>query len=85
VAFGTGLDPIGKAMECIMQTAVEYRKMAEECLEWATTALNDEVRANYVGLAQIWLKAASKLDGGLPIRVVPVPAHATGDGKLEPS
>lgn len=68
-----------------MQTAVEYRKMAEECLEWATTALNEEVRTNYVGMAQIWLKAASKLDGGLPIRAALITAHASEDGKLRPS
>lgn len=57
-----------------MHTAAEYRGMAEECFEWAKTALNDEVRDNYLGLAQIWLRAASKLDGGLPIRVALIPA-----------
>ena len=44
-----------------MHTAAEYRKMAEECFEWATTAVDDEVRANYLGIAQIWLQAASRL------------------------
>ena len=62
-----------------MHTAAQYRKMAEECLEWAATALNDEVRANYLGIAQIWLQAASPLDGGLPIRgaVIPLPKGVT--------
>ena len=56
--------------------------MAEECFQWAVTALDDEVRANYLGIAQIWLQAASQLDGGLPIRgaVIPVPKQGDGNG-----
>jgi hypothetical protein len=63
-------------------TAAQYREMAEECFQWAATALNDEVRANYLGIAQIWLQAASRLDGGLPIRgaVIPVPKQGDGNG-----
>ena len=65
-----------------MHTAAQYREMAEECFQWAATALNDEVRANYLGIAQIWLQAASRLDGGLPIRgaVIPVPKQGDGNG-----
>ena len=66
-----------------MHTAAEYRKMAEECFEWAATALDDEVRANYLGMAQIWLEAASKLDGGLPIRGGVIPVAKLGDGKSD--
>jgi hypothetical protein len=56
--------------------------MAEECVEWAATALNDEVRANYLSMAQIWLEAAFKLDGGLPIRGAVIPVAKQGDGNL---
>ncbi len=68
-----------------MHTAAEYRKMAEECFEWATTAVDDEVRANYLGIAQIWLQAASRLDGGLPIRGTVIPVAKRADGKLKAS
>jgi hypothetical protein len=57
--------------------------MAEECFEWAATASDDEVRANYLGIAQIWLQAASRLDGGLPIRGAVIPVHKKGDGRLD--
>jgi hypothetical protein len=61
--------------------AAKYRQMAEECFESAANALNDEVRATYLSLAQVWLEAASRLDGGLPLR-----GAKPGDGKLnEPS
>ena len=65
-----------------MHTAAKYREMAEECFQWAATALNDEVRANYLGIAQIWLQAASRLDGGLPIREAVIPIAKQGDGNL---
>ena len=63
-----------------MHTAAQYRVMAKECIEWAATALNDEVRANYLSMAQIWLEAASKLDGRLPIRGAVIPVAKQGDG-----
>ncbi len=28
--------------------------MAEECFKWASEAVDDDVRAGYLGLAQIW-------------------------------
>jgi len=68
-----------------MHTAAEYREMAEECFEWATAALTDEIRATYLSIAQTWLQAASKLDGGLPIRGAIIAARAPGDGKLDQS
>jgi hypothetical protein len=64
-----------------VHTAAEYRELAEECFQWAATALNDEVRATYISIAQIWLQAASRLDGGLPIRGAHIAAH--GNGKLD--
>ncbi|MGB6659072.1 MAG: hypothetical protein WBE90_08240 [Xanthobacteraceae bacterium] len=70
-----------------MHTAAEYREMAEECFDWAAAALTDEIPATYLSIAQIWLQAAARLDGGLPIRGgFPVPKR--GDEKLtepEPS
>ena len=49
-----------------MKTAGEYRAMAEECFKWAREAQDDEVRVSYLQLAQVWLDAASKLDGQPP-------------------
>jgi hypothetical protein len=49
-----------------VDTAAQYRELAEECFEWAASALTDEVGATYLSIAQIWLQAASRLDGGLP-------------------
>jgi hypothetical protein len=71
-----------------VHTAAQYRKMAEECFQWAATALNDEVRVNYLSSAQVWLQAASRLDGGLPTRAAVIPLPKQCDGKLnepEPS
>jgi hypothetical protein len=64
-----------------MHKADEYREMAEECFEWAKTALSEEVRLTYLNIAQIWLQAAASLDAGLPIRLAPLPP-AKGNGKL---
>src|SRR5262249_25515457 len=46
-----------------MKTAVEYRAMAEECFQWARETHDRAVRAGYLGLAQVWLDAAARLDG----------------------
>jgi len=46
-----------------MKTAAEYRAMAEECFKWARETHDDNVRASYLQLAQVWLDAAYKLDG----------------------
>jgi hypothetical protein len=43
-----------------METAAEYRAMADECFKWAREAQMYEVRASYRQLAQIWLDTASK-------------------------
>jgi hypothetical protein len=54
-----------------MKTASEYRAMAEECFKWAREAHTAEVRASYIQLAQIWLKAASELNGLPPTPKLP--------------
>ena len=46
-----------------MKTAPEYRAMAEECFKWAREAQAKEVRVSLQQLAQVWLDAASKIDG----------------------
>ena len=56
-----------------MKTAAEYRAMAEECLRWAGEAKAKEVRVSLLQLAQVWLDAASKLDGLPPTRTEPLP------------
>jgi hypothetical protein len=56
-----------------MKTAAEYRAMAEECFKWAREAQDDEVRVSLKQLAQVWLDAASKLDGQPPTRTEPTP------------
>jgi hypothetical protein len=54
-----------------MKTAAEYRAMAEECFQWAGETHDRAVRAGYLGLAQVWLDAAAKLDGLPAIRIAP--------------
>jgi hypothetical protein len=56
-----------------MKTA-EYRAMAEECFKWAREAQAVEVRESSRQLAQVWLDAASKLDG-----VPPTPTRSAPD------
>ena len=56
-----------------MKTAAEYRAMAQECSKWARETKTSEVRVSLVQLAQVWLDAASKLDGLPPTQTKPVP------------
>jgi len=56
-----------------MKTAAEYRAMAEECLKWAREAKANAVCVSLQQLAQVWLDAASKLDGLPPTQTKPVP------------
>ena len=50
-------------MSRLLKTAAEYRAMAEECFKWARETYDGDVRASYLQLGQIWLDAASKIDG----------------------
>jgi hypothetical protein len=59
-----------------MKTAAEYRAMAEECFKWARETQDNEVRVSYLQLAQVWLDAASKLDGLPPTRTQSAPDAA---------
>jgi hypothetical protein len=60
-----------------MKTATEYRAMADECFQWAGETHDRAVRAGYLGLAQVWLDAAAKLDGLPAKRIAP-------EGKAHP-
>jgi len=59
-----------------VKTAAEYRAMAEECFKWAREAQAEEVRASLRQLAQVWLDAASRLDGLPPTRTQSAPDAA---------
>ena len=65
-----------------MKTAAEYRALAEECFQWARETHDRAVRAGYLGLAQVWLDAAAKLDG-LPAKRIAPEAKAHPDGARE--
>jgi hypothetical protein len=54
-----------------MKTASEYRATAEECFRWAREANREEVRDSHIQLAQVWLNAASLIDGAPPTRIAP--------------
>jgi len=54
-----------------MKTAAEYRALAEECFQWARETHDRDVRVGYLGLAQVWLDAAAKLDGLPAKRLAP--------------
>jgi hypothetical protein len=38
-----------------MATAAEYRKLTQECFEWAREAHDESVREHYAKLGLIWL------------------------------
>ena len=54
-------------------TAAEYRAMAEECFRWARETKANAVSVSLKQLAQVWLDAASKLDGLPPTQTKLVP------------
>ena len=54
-----------------MKTAAEYRVMADECFQWAREATDNDVRAGYLAIAQVWLDAAAKLDDPPATRIAP--------------
>jgi hypothetical protein len=66
-----------------MKTASDYRAMAEECFGWAREAHKEEVRESYIQLAQVWLNAASLIDGAPPIPSATRNANQSGIVKSE--
>jgi hypothetical protein len=45
-----------------MASAADYRKLAEECFEWAREARDLGVREHYAKLGQIWLECAARTE-----------------------
>ena len=62
-----------------MKTAAEYRAMAEECFRWARETKANAVSVSLKQLAQVWLDAASKLDGLPPVPNKPSKTSGSAD------
>jgi hypothetical protein len=45
-----------------MATAADYRKLAEECFEWAREASDESVREHYARLGRVWLECAARAE-----------------------
>ena len=45
-----------------MATAADYRKLAEECFEWAHEASDESVREQYASLGWVWLECAAQAE-----------------------
>jgi hypothetical protein len=45
-----------------MRNPSEYRKYAQECMDSARNATSDDVRTQFLELAQLWLAAAVQAD-----------------------
>ena len=50
-----------------MSTAEQYRQYAAECLESARTSTSEDVRKQFLNLAQTWTIAAQQIDDGVAI------------------
>jgi hypothetical protein len=59
-----------------MATAADYRKLAEECFEWAREARDASVREHYVKLGQIWLESATRTELRSRVTAPPQPTIA---------
>src|SRR5207237_8894345 len=57
-----------------MATATDYRKWAQECLEWARKARNESVREQYADLAHVWLDCAARAELRAGAIAAPEPA-----------
>ena len=56
-----------------MKMAAENRAMADKCFKWAREERADEVRVSLLQLAQVWLDAATKLEGLSQTRATSAP------------
>jgi hypothetical protein len=45
-----------------MATTADYRKLAEECFQWAREARDVGVREHYAKLGQIWLECGARAE-----------------------
>ena len=46
-----------------MTTPAEYREFAQDCLRWADNAKDASERDTLIGVARMWLRTASLMDG----------------------
>jgi hypothetical protein len=60
----------------MMATAAEYRKLAEECFEWAREARDESGREHYAKLGQIWLECAARAELRSRVITSPEPKRA---------
>src|SRR5262249_37758954 len=83
VICGTALTPISfsyvavqtRARAMTRARAEEYRRLAQECLALARTVSTREARANFVAMAETWLRLAEEQDQGSALTVPPPPAE----------
>jgi hypothetical protein len=45
-----------------MATAAHYRKLAEECFEWAHQTADESVREHYASLGRFWLECSLRAE-----------------------
>ena len=45
-----------------MATAAHYRKLAEECFEWARQTADESVREHYASLGRFWLECSLRAE-----------------------
>jgi hypothetical protein len=45
-----------------MATAADYRKLAEECFEWARKSADESVREHYANLGRFWLECVARFE-----------------------
>jgi hypothetical protein len=50
-----------------MTSPDEFRQYAEECLRWARETDDDDLREQFLEMANAWTLAAAQLDGSAPI------------------
>jgi hypothetical protein len=48
-------------------SAVEFRRFADECLRWAETTPSDKDRRDFLRMAEAWLHAAALLEAQQPV------------------
>lgn len=67
-----------------MHTASEYRQYARECMDSARVATSDDIRMQFLELAQLWLAAAAKIELRADGKTA-WPTKGDGASSVEPS
>ena len=68
-----------------MSNADQYRRNADECMEWAKTAKSDFERNTFLQMAQTWLAAAIIADGRRRGRKATLARRHPMDGRRRPA